>query len=361
MLIDSEVDRYLDRAPAILAENVEAFFRGNAIERNALESFALRSFEGDFDCFYVSTVARGLAGSKSDVDLIVVSSAAAMASSPLSSMLFHANRRLGLKLVNQRDLGGDLAVLDEVSARIAGGQFIVAEDQRKRLAIGWQELERLINGVSFSAGARYLRYLPQLSRWTLIHKLQEFERQAGFFRLASLSGNPAAASAYAFGAVVCAMDAVMASCGQVQSNTKWTLQRWHRFAPAVRTGKAREAAARVAKADSALRPLMGSPSADLSAALADLQSFLWREFVPTTQLGTVRYELSAGVHRHPFLPDADSICSEKAAAVIGAATLDRIRAVGCHDFSTSDGGAARDALRLLQLGMLSGNIVQAAA
>jgi len=344
-----------------LAQNVESFLAENKIERTGLESFALRPFEGGFDSFYVSTVARGLAGSKSDVDLILVSNAPISASTTLSSMLFHAGRRVGVKLVNQPDMGDALDVLHKLSDQIAVGRFVAAADERKRIPMEWQDLERLINGVSFVSGTKYIRYLPWLSRWMVINTLQEFQRQVNFVRLALVSGNLSAASAYAFGAVVSAMDAVMAACGQVQSNTKWTFERWRRFTPGAQARKACEAIALVSDVKDVLTRPLASVGRDLTKALTDLQAFLWTEFVPPVQLGSARFDLSDGVHRDAFLPGADSICGKRIAAVVDAAILDQILSARSADFAMFDSEVARAALRLLQVGALSCNIIQSPA
>jgi hypothetical protein len=362
MLIDAEVDRYLDQAAALMAQNVESFFASNGIGRAELEVFALRPFENRFDSFYVSTVARGLAGSRSDVDFILVSNALTAEVTTLSNMLFHAGRRVGVKLVNRQTLEESLAVLHEVTDNIAAGQFVNATDRSKRISVGWQDLERLINGVSFSSGAKYLYHLPWLCRWTVVNTLQEFLRQLIFVRLALASGIPTAASAYAFGAIESAMDAIMAACGQVQSNTKWTFERWRRFTPTIQARKALEAVALVAQARDVLaRPLVKSSGIDIAKALTSLQAFLCIELMPCSQLGNARLDVSEGAHRAPFLPGAESIGSARVAAVVSTATLAQVLGATNAEFVALDRGVARDTLRLLQVGALSCTMTQSVA
>lgn len=361
MLIDPEFNRYSDQAPSLLRRNVDTFLEQNALDRAELERASLRPFKGHFDAFYVSTVARGLAGSKSDVDLILVSYDASLDDAMLSNMLFHGGRRVGVKVIKHTELNQALLTLREISGRIALRSFVDVVEERKRVQVDWQDLERLINGISFNSGAQYLTYLPDLCRVTAVAMLQEFYRQVGFVRLATSSHDFPAAAAYAYVAVISAMDAVMATCGRVQSNSKWTLERWHHFVPSVHTPRVLGAIARITRAREALQPFIEASGAALLAPLMELQDYISAEFVPTSQTGVVKLCLSDGTHRTPFLPGADSVGSSRMMAIVDSAVLDAIETPASLDATVADGEIARHALQLLQVNILSCKLVEAAA
>lgn len=357
LLIEEEVDRYIYETPATLAGNVVSFLADNAIERVGLESFALRPFQGDFDLFYVSTVARGLAGSKSDVDLILVAGESVADDTTLSSMLFYSGRRVGVKVFRNFDIKSAIDILQEISTRIIDGDFVSIFEARKRMPVKWIDVERLVNGVSLKLGPIYLEYLRPLCRWVVIDALQEFQVQYCLVRLALASNNFGAASAYALGAIVSAMDAIMATCGRVQSNIKWTLERWRRFTLDAQAPRAREAIRRLMDAkDVAGWPTVGAAN-DLVKALTNLRAFMYAEFVSPGQLGCLRIDIPDGGYRAPFLPGADGVFSQNTAAVVNTLTLNRILGADSSGLETLDSREAKDTLELLQAGVLSFKIV----
>lgn len=345
MIITDEVSREAGRLPSAGRRNVEGFFDRFSLDRSAFEAFSLRRFPDTATPYYVSTVARGLAGSTSDIDLILVSPDKVPPEQASSNMLFFGDRRVGVKLISRADIDQALAGLDACGPD-DGGPLDLGTDPTSAGPIRWVDLERVVNGVSFQDDAGYTRHLPTLSRAAVQRFLAEFQIAAACTGLACVSGAEAAAYAYRAAAVVAAMDALMAACGRVQWNMKWTLERWRRFAVDATTAEARLGVAAIEKVAPIIQAIAPSSTAD---PLDELRRFFEANVLARRPLPAPRLALATDARTFGFLPGATAVERAGAFAVTDAALAAHIAASG---EIPSDPERARAALQLLQLGFL---------
>ncbi|MFN7882198.1 MAG: DUF6001 family protein, partial [bacterium] len=224
-MLAAELKAHHDRAQASGRANVTTCLAHWGIERGPFEVLIDRLSEAAGPIYYVSTVPRGQAGSTSDLDVIVVSNSDEAPS--MSNMLFHMGRRVGAKVAPRPLIEKSIGILADAVRQseppLSGDPRAV----RARLPIKWVDLERLVNGVSFAEDNAFLSALPVLSVCQQQISLEDYVRHRAALRLAC--GVHGGSNAYLSLALMAAMDAVMAACGRVQSNAKWTFVRWARF------------------------------------------------------------------------------------------------------------------------------------
>ena len=317
-----------------------AFLRACDIDRAGFETFVRGAVQFQGPIFYVSTVARGLAGSTSDLDLILVAPAATE-EHLASQMLFHAGRRVGVKVLAEHGVTREMVRIAQAVSAPPAARHCKIRDAAGALSIKWVDLERLANGASFE-GVTHADHLPALCRWSLVLHLADFRQAEAGFGLAMEAGRRGAALGYLAAAVEAAMDATMAAAGQIQSNVKWTYERWRCFRVRDRETAARDLVDALDAGLSDLRRGFAEPD-----ALARVEGLLVAAFgddVPP-QVGN----LTAAAHCSTFVPDAISLSTPERTVVMAA---DRLTAL-CSDASTRSQADAARALHLLQLGLLS--------
>lgn len=226
LMLEDEVALQAARLPELAQRNTKAFFDKHMLDRRTIEGLVLRTWPSDVHLFYVSTVARGLAGSRSDLDFIIIGKAD-LGQSTLSSMLFHLERRIGVKYFTETQVELSLTTM----AAICEGAAQSAEKPGvdKNLPIGWADLERIVHGHSARAGISYAHHLKTICAWAIEVFTRQFSEASVMASVAATGGLEDAARGYALKASIAAMDLVMAAHGHVQSNWKWTHERWKRF------------------------------------------------------------------------------------------------------------------------------------
>jgi hypothetical protein len=334
MMIAEEVAAQMEERPVTGRRNVDAFFALNGVERNGFEAATLRGFAGPFVPFYVSTVPRGLAGSTSDVDLILVTEDRAAAAHATSNMLFFGSRRVGVKVLAREDIALAIAMLQTPHASAP-------------TPLKWVDLERLVNGTSFVEGESYAAHLPVLCSDAAQRFLADFQAARLGAELAVAALQTRSVEAYAATAVLAAMDTLMAACGRVQWNSKWTLERWRQFRDEAR---APQATSGVRLLDRASRIVRGERPMTTPEVLSQLQAvatFLGHLAAPLT-LPPARLVPAPRVEAHRFLPSSVALAREGRVAVVTSQVWDALADPGLP----SEGACAAAQLTLLQLGHL---------
>lgn len=324
----------------------QAFFDAWGADRQAFETFLLRSFQGELTPYYVSTVARGLASSTSDVDVIVVTDDPEVRRTPLSSMLFYANRRVGAKVISRSEIRSCLALVGEQLQRWrAEGRCADAP-----LPLKWVDLERVVNGATFVGEPEFLHALPDISLWTAVGSRRSFVGYRFCCAIAVRAGQVEAARVYGEAALAAAMDTVLAICGDVQWNTKWTFERWRRLPRAELSGDVAEAARSITEAHARI---LAAVTSEAKAGVKDLLASLGPEVLfPEPRRDGARLKLGTDVAVHPFLPSAQILQSDAGATVLHPADLAAGLAVASAEIERLTPETARTTLELIQRGYL---------
>lgn len=347
MLFLEDIENYKRHAEISARENTLAYLRRYELSRDKVEEMVARLCPRPSDVYYVSTVPAGLAGSTSDLDIILVPQESGDFGD-VSSMLFCGDRRVGAKIIPASVVSDALEALQGLVPRALldyGGNGDSLEAFVPIKPVKWEDLERLVNGFSFTRGANYLPALNDIAVFAVAKASANYRQQRLGARLAARSGADAATFGYLVGAVQSAMDALMASCGRVQAKAKWTLERWSRFttttdSPADESRQVLEAAREKLQT---LRRQVPEPVTFLSS--------IDRIF---ERMGAVPAGKSNGLHLppqtrwHPFLPGAVCIKTAGRTVVVPSRVVERLDTIDAdqEDFTA---WPAKDAALLLWL------------
>jgi hypothetical protein len=335
----------VDTAAAAARAHTEAFFDAWGVDRHTFETFLLRSFQGELTPYYVSTVARGLASSTSDVDVIVVTDDPRVRRTPLSSMLFYADRRVGAKVVSRCEIRSALALIGkELERWEADGRCADVT-----LPLKWVDLERVVNGATFVGDPEFLYALPDVSQWTTIRSRRNFVAYRFYCTLAVRAGRLGAARIYAEAAVAAAMDTVLAICGDVQWNTKWTFERWRRLLAADIPAEVAETARAI---DAAHLRILAASTPQAKAGAADVLAALGESGPLPGTVDGARLALGREVAVHAFLPSAQILQTSRGALVLDTATLAACLEIDGAGLAQLTPETARAVLELAQQGYL---------
>lgn len=322
MILAQELSTYRHDALRRGRRNVDQFFASQGLDKTEFESFVRERSDPSHRPFYVSTVARGLASATSDIDIMLVADGPLAENHTTSNMLFFQQRRIGLKLLSRANIEATLAAMDAAAAQPTL-QAVIGNATLAAGPIRWVDLERIVNGVPFSGDESYAGRLESLCRATTAARLKDYLFNTLFLRLAVQAG--LAESAYAYGqlALMAAMDVLMASCGQVQSNMKWVFERWMRFAaeaklPAVQEGVALLTALHANLGVSAL-----TAGTRQLAGFEAVNAYFEKRLFPSERLPPIRLALEKDARAHRFLPNATSLHLKDAVAVVGSALVER--------------------------------------
>jgi hypothetical protein len=344
MIFLEEVARRLENANARGRSATEAFFKRFEIDRQGLEALVFRNVRGTVTHYYVSTVPRGLGGSTSDVDLILVTSNENARETTVSTMLFYGGRRIGAKVLTRADVA---ASLEAVRAGIASWQ----EDRRYPIAkfpVKWVDLERLVNGTRFDGQPEYAADLPALCQWSVIASFGLLEDRIFMAAVANIAHQSMSARAYGEDAIACAMDCVMASCGHIQANAKWTFERWRRF---VEDAPPPAVLPMIEVVNSARRAVETRQLGFLQD-LALVRDRLQLDILSGVSLRKARVRPSSVAAIHQFLPAALTLQVTGRVAVVPSQVFEQIDGLGLDGVVGLDPAAARATLALLQTGFL---------
>jgi hypothetical protein len=352
MIFDELVHSYMASAPALAQKNTEDFLSEYSINRAAFEEFAFRSFKFNYTPFYVSTVPRGMAGSTSDLDVILVSDVTSNITA-ITHHLFYQGRRIGLKFIHGVELDKTFDLAEEFSNLPISDWFLSIDKYEKQLSIKWEDFERLVNGVSFDVGTPYICHLPNLCQWSLLNFLLEYHEQRFMATLAYRASELYCAHGYIVYAIIAAMDAIMAACGQIQWNCKWTLERWSRFKSTITDSKVKEGILIINSLEGCLESCHYSPETVLNK-LEELSSYFCNVFAPLED-DKLFLNISGEVQKHQFISSAISLTSPQRTAIISSDTLSEIINTNADDIINLDQYIASLSLKLLQLDILSLN------
>ncbi|MDP3745637.1 MAG: DUF6001 family protein [Phenylobacterium sp.] len=346
MILQDEIDHYVAGAEVAGRLCTEDFFRKAKLDRGELERFALRPFEGEYATFYVSTVVRGLAGSLSDIDLILVREDEGTLGSPMSHMLFHGGRRVGVKVIPRAQLDAAFEGLSRAVVPGAPASLVLPQSP-----IRWADLERIVNGYSFTRGAPHLGRLPLLAATATPTFLETLREQAAYAAVARLAGQGHALHGYVANALSAAMDALMAASGRIQSNNKWTFERWRRFSGEVVTSGARDIASQIERARLQLMEVTDGGADRLLGALAETRDRLHR--VLDAPLGESTLDLAEGVQAHRYLAGSTSLHGVRGVAIVPDPVLERLRGLSDRHLTELEPAEGLSALVLLQRSLLA--------
>jgi len=223
------LSRYAALAPERARANIETFLNRMGCDAADIEERLGSQFGVIHDILFVSTVASGLAGSTSDLDVILIVNTIAADQDRISTTMFTHGKRMGVKAYTHPEALQSIDLLAEIGGRPLS-LLPFSRNQWDSIApVPWVELERLINGFSFKSGMPYVFGLPRLSVAWFVGAFEQFRRAVILATLAERAGERRGRYGYAVMALRSLMDAVMASHGRVHWNAKWVPERWRRF------------------------------------------------------------------------------------------------------------------------------------
>jgi hypothetical protein len=349
MVFPEEIESYKLGAEARARQNTLAFLDKYELERRGAEEMLARLCPLPCDIYYVSTVPAGLAGSKSDLDIILVPPESGTFES-LSSMLFYGGRRVGAKIIPAATISRALEILrDATSSALlhSGGD---AESLDSVIPLKWADLERLVNGISLTRGATYLPALNDVVAYAVARTFANYRQQRFASKLAGRAGIDAAVTGYLTGAVLSAMEALMAACGRVQAtNSKWTLERWSRFKTATDNSGAADDRRIISAAWQALSLGTVREPANWLVAIDQLFDRMIGA-VPAGKSHGLR--LSSKAVSSAFLPGAVCIKAPGRTVVIPSRLMEQLPAIDGQDFAELSTPDAAMLLWLLQLELI---------
>ena len=340
----SELEAYSKQAEAAACKNVSACLAEWKIVRDDFEALINRLSQSAGPIYYVSTVPRGQAGTTSDLDVIVVGRGAEAPS--LSNMLFHQGRRVGAKVIAASTVWDAIDIVRAAVSVPELGRLAAVRQAARQLPLKWHDLERVVNGVSFSEGCGFIAGLPALCEWQLCLSLGDYSRHRTSFRLAVASGATGSANAYLSLALMAAMDAVMARCGRVQSNNKWTFVRWGDLVADCAGRGGDEVLGPLTRALADLHATSAPPCNALEAIDRLVGDLFGPRWIAPQRLG-----LRSGVQLGSFLPGAVFVTSPERTAILSGTSPSSL--LSALEMGEADGSvAAGDILSLLQQGLI---------
>lgn len=203
--------------------HLEAFLTSRALTVEELAAEA-RARTGAGEVYFVSTAVHGLAGSTSDIDLIVVSPARLQDASRISTMAFAQGSRLGIKHYGHEEVVQSMAYLADLSDRTAGEVWQGVTSWRAPAPL--VDIERLINGLRDDGVSPHAHGLEHLCGVRFSYSFGLFREAIIHGCLAQRASETRAPWGYLLHALPHLMDVVLSCEGDVVTNIKWTTQRW---------------------------------------------------------------------------------------------------------------------------------------
>jgi hypothetical protein len=204
---------------------LEAFLATRRLTKEEVASEA-QAIGAPGSVHFVSTIVYGLAGSTSDIDIIIVVDDAQADTARISSMAFFKESRLGVKLYTRADLDISLARLQMLAESAA--DHIVRAVETWSEPVPFRDVERLINSVTTAGACLWLDHLPDLCRIRFVTSVNHFRESQVYAIMAGRAGEARGSWGYLLHGLQHAMDAVLACEGSVVTNVKWTAERWQR-------------------------------------------------------------------------------------------------------------------------------------
>lgn len=349
-MLEEELISYRKDMTAKGRRNTENFFNAAGIDREAFEAFALRRFDTDSCALYVSTVPRGLAGSTSDIDLILLVKKPLAPTDMNSNMLFYQGRRVGIKLIYDQDVASTFNALETICSQRSDLNTIA--QTLKQQPVKWADLERVVNGISFSTDSPFVDRLPILGRTAVAISLRDFAANALLCNLAARGAYGSGVYAYGFAALTAAMDVIMALCGRIQSNTKWTFERWQRFAAGPSGGQIGPFVAPVTTLYHSILRVQATEGPTVAEQLQSIGQLLAKSVDRWGWSVSANLRLPTNVVARRFLPNATSLCRTDLAAAVATEVVQPLLAQGLLSIDDLPRSSAAAVLKLIQHGLL---------
>jgi hypothetical protein len=324
---------------------LRSFFAECELSPESLAEDVRQRLEIDVEPRFVSTVVRGLAGSTSDIDIVGVGAGASQA---VSAMMFWGGRRIGLKAIDINVLQAAREELQEKFGAVKEGSPPSTAELKASKFLKRVDLERLINSFSLTSGADFLPSLPALSRIAALESRREAAVSLAAAHWAMSCAQSARARAYLEIFVINVMDCAMALCGDVQTNTKWTKQRWSIFTAEQLPNSIAAVAEKINAIDSGLKN--PHPQTELQDQNGLARSVF--KLVSSLEGSRESYEtkLSEDVNLFDWMPGSTCISGPSGCVIVDTGRLNELTSVGGNLLLESD--CASLALDLLSCAVL---------
>lgn len=302
---------------------LHSFFATCGLSPESLAEDVRQRFEIDVEPYFVSTVVRGLAGSTSDIDIVAVGDGASQA---VSAMMFWGDRRIGLKAIDINILQAARDELHRKFAAVKAGAPPSSAELKSSGFLKRVDLERLINSYSLTNGADFLSSLPALSRVAALESRREAAVSLAAAHWAMSCASVARARAYLGIFVINAMDCAMALCGDVQTNTKWTKQRWSIFTVEISPPSIANVAGGIGMLDASL--MNQDPDMELQGQVALARSIF--KTISSLEGSRESYEsrLSEDVKSFSWMPGSTCLSGPSGCAIVDTGSLNDLMSVG---------------------------------
>ncbi len=350
MMFEEELASQQKNSTALGRRNTENFFNAAGIDRKAFEAFTLRRFDADSCALYVSTVPRGLAGSTSDIDLILLVKSPVAPTDMNSNMLFFQNRRVGLKQIYDQDVASTFNALETICSH--GSDLNLVAQTLKQQPVKWADLERVVYGISFSTDSPFLDKLPILGRAAVAISLRNFAANALLCNIAARGAYGSGVYAYGFAALTAAMDVIMALCGRIQSNTKWTFERWRRFAAEPSGDQIGSFVAPITTLYQSIMRLQATEVQTVTEQLQSIGQLLAKSVDRWGWSASANLRLPTNVVAGRFLPNATSLCRMDLAAAVATEVVQPLLAQEPLSVDDMPRDSAAAILKLIQHGLI---------
>ncbi len=210
--------------------NVYAFFEHHQIDFSEITGFITRSHNPNHIPLFVSTIVNGLAGSKSDIDVIFIMPPEQSSDRSITSLMFSDARRVGVVLVGENQfsemmdrIGDDL---DSIKLREQSRTKLRLSAFDKAAPLKFSPVQRIVNGMNFAGACPYSDSLEPLCEWIALNSLALAQSTRFIGVLENNLNRYQLRNASNLYALMYLTQAVLAIHGFSHSNPKWTLQHW---------------------------------------------------------------------------------------------------------------------------------------
>ena len=281
--------------------HADDFLAGRGLSRDGLDRLLRGRLGPGGRLLLTSSPVHGLANATSDLDFIRVQDED-LAGTRMATQIFDGDHHLEAISFSAQETTAALADLADLAASPPPAVVLGHDGWDRSHELRRKYLERLVNGVSLDGSSPYLSNLPALARVWKWASLHHATRHVFFLRLSEAAGESRGRLGYAVNALLHLLDAVLSHYGDVFSNRKWYLLRWHRF---VRSGGApADLAKLVDRAREDVSAVLAGRSAQpLAPLVADLLDTVY-EVAGEDQRPALRLEPVAATPPVRFLPGA---------------------------------------------------------
>lgn len=300
---------------------VQEFLRARGLDPTWLEEFLLDQV-GDGELLLTSSPVHGLANSTSDLDFIRIQEDEPGVGPRISTKIFERGHHLEVVSFSADELARNLGELSTLSVQSPAEMVAGFRSWDRRLEPRRKQTERIINGLTLTGAAPYLRHLPALSTVWSTAALHAAIEQAVQLSLSEAARELRGRFGYAYNVLLHLMDAVLSAHADVYTTRKWYLLRWTRFIGSAR-GSERYAGLTERIEDarrSVSAGLISGDSGPIAAGYHELVAEAARLLTGCQEL-TVRIALDPSARVQPLLPGSSLLLGlGRSVAVIGELT-----------------------------------------